>query len=147
MDQQEGMSSNKAPLFKGDDYSLWNIRMKNYLLSLVFYVWQYVENCYPAPATPPTDTIGKNICNDNSRAVNAILGGLTNPIFLKVMHCNSAKETWDKLDVIYEGDRKFKESKLQTYIAHFENLNMEEEEKIVEYLHRVDEVVNSIKEA
>jgi hypothetical protein len=121
--------------------------MKHYLLALFFYVRQYVENCYTALATPPTDIVGKNICNDKSRAVNAILGGLTNPIFLKVMHCNSAKETWDKLDVIYEGDRKFKESKLQTYIAHFENLNMKEEENIVEYLHRVDEVANSIKEA
>jgi hypothetical protein len=141
------MYSNKAPLFKGDDYSLWNIRMKNYLLSLVFDVWQYVENCYPAPATPPTDTVGKNICNEKSRAVNAILGGLTNPIFVKVLHCNLAKEIWDKLEVKYEGDRKVKESILQTYIAHFENLNMEEEENIVEYLHRVDEVVNSIKEA
>jgi hypothetical protein len=124
MDEQEGLSSNKSPLFKGDDYSLWKIRMKRYMLSLGFDVWQSVENGYTAPATPPTDTAGKKICNDNSRAVNTILGGLKNPIFVKVMHCNSAKDSWDKLEVIYEGNSKVKEAKLQTYRAQFENLKM-----------------------
>jgi len=38
MDQEEGMSSNKAPLFKGDDYALWKIRMKIYLMALGFDV-------------------------------------------------------------------------------------------------------------
>jgi hypothetical protein len=49
------------------------------------------------------------------------------------------------LEVVYEGDDKVKEAKLQTYRTQFENLKMKEEENIVEYFHRVDEVVNSIK--
>jgi hypothetical protein len=49
------------------------------------------------------------------------------------------------LEIVYEGDRKVMEAKLQTYRTQFENLKMKEEENIVEYLHRVDEVVNSIK--
>jgi hypothetical protein len=61
------------------------------------------------------------------------------------MHYKSAKEIWDKMDVIYEGDSKFKEAKLQTYRAQFENLKMKKEKNIVEYIHRVDEVVNSIR--
>jgi len=59
------------------------------------------------------------------------------------MHCKSAKEIWDKLEVAYEGNSKFKEAK-QTYRAQFENLKMKKEDNIVEYFHRVDEVVNSI---
>jgi hypothetical protein len=89
--------------------------MKRYLLALGFDVWQSVENCYTAPATPPIDTVGKNICIDNSRVVNSVIGGLKNPIFVKVMHSKSTKEIWDKLEVIYEGDSKVKEAKLQTY--------------------------------
>lgn len=145
MDQQEGMSSNKAPLFNGGGYAFWKIRMKSYLLALGFDVWQSVVNGYTAPTTPSTDTAGKKICNNNSRAFNAILGGLTNPIFVKVMHCKSAKGIWDKLEVIYEGGSKVKEAKLQIYRAQFENLKMKEEENITEYFHRVDEVVNSIR--
>jgi hypothetical protein len=147
MDQQEGMSNNKAPLFNGGGYALWKIRMKNFMLALGFDIWQSVEDGYTAPTTPPKGAAGNKICNDNSRAVNGILGGLTNSICVKVMHCESTKEIWDKLEVVYEGDNKVKETKLQTYRTQFENLKMKEEENIAEYFHRVDEVVNSIRAA
>ena len=91
MDRQEGMSSTIAPLFKWNDYALWSVMMKGYIISLGCDIWQSVEDGYTAPATTPTDTIGKKRCNDNARAFNVILGGLANIIFLKVMHCKSAK--------------------------------------------------------
>jgi hypothetical protein len=62
------------------------------MLAIGFDFWKSVKDGYIAPITPPTNTIGNNICNGNSRVVNAILGGLTNPIFLKVMHCKSTKD-------------------------------------------------------
>jgi hypothetical protein len=34
------------------------------------------------------------------------------------------------LEVVYEGDRKFREDKLQTYRTQFENIKMKEEENI-----------------
>ena len=55
-----------------------------------------------------TGVAAKKLCNDNSRVVNAILGGLANPIFVKVMHYKSTKEIWDKLKIIYEEDGKVK---------------------------------------
>jgi hypothetical protein len=91
MDQQEGMSSNRAPLFKGNDYAFWSIRMKSYLMALGCDVWLSVVNGYTAPTTAPSDVAAKKLCNDNSRVVNAILGGLANSIFVKVMHCKSTK--------------------------------------------------------
>jgi hypothetical protein len=127
MDQQEGMSSNKAPLFKGDNYAFWSIRMRSYLMELGCDVWLSVINGYDVPETAPSDTTAKKLYNDNSRVVNAILGGLTNNVFVKVMHCKSTKEIWDKLQIIYEGYSKVKQEKLQTYRGQFENLKMKEE--------------------
>jgi hypothetical protein len=101
MDQQEGMSNKKKPFFNGGGYALWKIRMKNFMLDLGFYIWQSIVDGYTAPTTPPKDAIGKKICNYNSKAVNVIIGGLTNSICVKVMHCKSTKEIWDKLEVLY----------------------------------------------
>ena len=61
------------------------------------------------------------------------------------MHCETAKEIWDKLKNIYEGDDKVKEGKFQTYRGQFENLKMKEEENIASCFLRVDETVNIIR--
>ena len=65
--------------------------------------------------------------------MNAILGGLVESVFVKVMHYEIAKEIWDKLKNFYEGDDKVKGAKLQTYRGKFENLKMKEEENIAAY--------------
>jgi hypothetical protein len=36
------------------------------------------------------------------------------------MHCISIKDIWDKLQKVYEGDEKFKATKLQTYKGQIE---------------------------
>ena len=65
-------------------------------------------------------------------------------VFTKVAHCKSAEEIWDKLRNIYEGDSKVKATKLQTYRGQFEQLKMKEDEDIVAYFLRVDEIMNEI---
>jgi hypothetical protein len=67
---------------------------------------------------------------NNSKATNALLNGLGESVFAKVTHCKSTKEIWDKLQNIYEGDSKVKETKIQTYRGQFEQLNMNEYENI-----------------
>jgi hypothetical protein len=70
---------------------------------------------------------------NNSKSTNAFLNGLGELTFTKVAHFKSAKDIWDKLQNIYEGDSKFKATKLQTYRGQFEQLNMKEDENIVAY--------------
>jgi ribosome-binding factor A len=81
---------------------------------------------------------------NNSKSKNALLNGLSDTVFTKVAHCKSAKEIWDKLRSIYEGDSKVKEAKLQSYRGQFEQLKMKKDEDIATYFLRVDETVNAI---
>jgi len=72
------------------------------------------------------------------------LNGLCESVYSKVIHYKSAKEIWDKLQNIYEGDSKVKEAKLQTYRGLFEQLKRKEDDNIVAYFLRVDETINAI---
>jgi hypothetical protein len=81
---------------------------------------------------------------NNSKSINALLNGLSDMVFTKVAHYKSAKEIWDKLQNIYEGDSKVKTTKRQTYRGKFEQLKMKEDEDIIAYFLRVDEIVNAI---
>jgi hypothetical protein len=70
---------------------------------------------------------------NNSKATNALLNGLCESVYTKVIHCKSSKEIWDKLQNIYEGDSKFKAEKLQTYRGQFKQLKIKEDDNIASY--------------
>ena len=132
MDQQEGLDTNKPPLFTGEKYAYWSVRMRCHLMSLGWNVWVATEKEHNIRNLYHIDTLELGEYDVNSKSLNAILSGLTKTMFTKVMQCTSTKQSWDKLKIIYEGASKVKESKLQTYKGQFESLKMREEENIGE---------------
>jgi hypothetical protein len=135
---------NGIPQFDGTKYVFWSIRMRAYIQAQGFQVWQSIVDGYTTPTIPPTNEKVVKLGENNSKATNSLLNGLRDTVFTKVSHCKSAKNIWDKLQNIYEGDTKVKEAKLQTYRGQFEQLKMKEDEYITAYFLRVDEIVNAI---
>jgi hypothetical protein len=99
-------------------------------------IWYSVVNGYVIRNNAPTDPNEKKLMSCNSKYRHVILGELAPTI---------VKEVWDKLNIIYKGDPKVKQVKLQRHRAEFENLKMNEKEDIATYFLRVDEVVNYIR--
>jgi len=110
----EGASINMPPLFDGENYPFWEIRMKSFLELVDKGVWDVVVN---GPFKPIKVVEGKTILkefsqwtpNENKRAYydirakNIIFFVLTLDEFYKVYVCESAKEIWDVLEVTHEG--------------------------------------------
>ena len=84
-------------------------------MSLRWKVWAATEKELNIGNQYPPNTVELGEYEGNSKALNSILNGLTDLVFTKVMQCTSAKQAWDKLKMIYEGEYKVKESKIQTY--------------------------------
>jgi hypothetical protein len=142
--ERNNLYKNGIPQFNGQKYAFWSIRMKTYIQAHGFEIWQSIVDGYTTPTVPPTNDKAVKLGQNNSKAKNALLNGLSETIFTKVAHCKSAKEIWDKLQNIYEGDSKVKATKLQTYRGQFEQLKMKEYENIAAYFLQVDEIVNAI---
>jgi hypothetical protein len=117
--------------------------VKTYIQAQGFEIWQSIVDGYAVLTIPPTNDKEVKLGQNNSKATNAILNGLSETIFTKVAHCKSTKDIWDNIRNIY-GDTKVKEAKLQTYRGMFEQLKMKEDENIAAYFLRVDEIVNEI---
>ena len=88
-------------------------------MSLGWKVWAATEKELNIGNQYPTDIVELGEYEGNAKAVNVILNGLTQSVFTKVMQCTFSKKVWDKLKIIYEGESKVKESKLQTYKGQF----------------------------
>ena len=89
--------------------------MKTYIQAQGFEIWQSVVDGYKEPAIPPANEREIKLGKSNSKATNALLNGLFDSVYTKVIHCKSTKYISDKLQNIYEGDSKVKATKLQTY--------------------------------
>lgn len=119
--------------------------METYILSLGFDVWMSIKDGYVVPNTPPIDPDAKKEYENNEEAKHVVLSGLSNNEFFKVMHYVSTKETWDKLQRLFEGDGKVKEAKMQTIRGQLESIKMKDDENIIDYLHRFNETMNTIR--
>ena len=87
--------------------------MKAYIQAQGFQVWQSIVDGYIAPAAPPTNDKAVKLGENNTKAINALLNGLSDMVFTKVAHCKFVKYIWDKLRNIYEGDSKVKQQKFK----------------------------------
>ena len=92
MDKQRKQTKTGTPLFDGLNYVSWNVRMIVFLHAQGIDVWQAVVNGYNIPTSLLIDNARRKLYEGNSKAMNAILSGLVESIFVKVMHCESAKE-------------------------------------------------------
>jgi hypothetical protein len=107
MSIHEVTSTNKAPLFNGTQFAFWKVRMRTYIMALGANVWDVVETGYVKPVVLASND-DKIEFKFNAKAMNAILSGLVEAEFVKVMHLESAKEMWYKHIRSYEGNEKVK---------------------------------------
>eukprot|EP00253_Pinus_taeda_P014759 PITA_14759 len=145
MRNYEREASIRPPIFDGTNFIYWKVRVTAYLQSLGTEVWDIIDTRYTFPSATPTDLAEKKKYETNAKAVNTLLGCLSQSEFVKVMQCKSAKEIWDKIVLSYEGDDQVKRAKVQTLIIQYENIRMHNDESVANYFHRVDEIVNCMK--
>ena len=89
MDQKMNGSS-KVPMFEGNDYAFWSIRMKNYLMSLGPDVWALVVQGYDVPEDIPSNSEEKKQYWDHAKALNTLQSSLSKKVLAKVLTCTSA---------------------------------------------------------
>eukprot|EP00253_Pinus_taeda_P007556 PITA_07556 len=138
-------ASIRPPIFDGSNFIYWKVRTTTYLQSLAAEVWDIVEGGYTFPSATPIDTTGKKQYETNAKAVNTLLGSLSQSEFVKVMQLKTAKEIWDKIILSYEGDDQVKHAKLQSLIIQYETLRMHNDESVANYFVCIDEIVNCMK--
>ena len=77
MGSHDGVFSIRPPIFNANNLLFWKIRKKTYLQSLGAEVWAIVEEGYQYPAIIPTDVAGRKKYEINAKAVNVLLGSMS----------------------------------------------------------------------
>ncbi|XP_074265931.1 uncharacterized protein LOC141588385 [Silene latifolia] len=137
-----------APMFGGENYDYWCIKMKLFLRANA--LWEIVESGIQQQKQDVVYTeaqlkkINENELKD-AKALSYILNAVTEVIFPRIMRATTAKEAWDSLQQEFQGDIKIRTIRLNTLRKDFENMKMKDDEDIKDYTSRLMEVVNQMK--
>ncbi|KAF2295815.1 hypothetical protein GH714_034123 [Hevea brasiliensis] len=139
---------NGPPMFNGENYHIWEIKMKSYLKAL--NLWDAVENGADPPPLGPNPTLNqiKNFEEASVRkpkALTCLHSSVTDVIFTRIMAYETPKEVWDKLKEEFEGSDRVKKVKLRTLKREFEMLRMKEDETVKQYASKLMELTRSLE--
>jgi len=87
----------------------------------------------------------KELKKKDYKALFLIQQSLDEANFERISKTVSSKEAWDIVSKYHEGDDKVKLIKLQSLRRKFELMQMEEEQKIAEYISKLINLVNQMK--
>ena len=102
------------PIFEGKNFEQWIVKMK--VIFRFKDVLEVVNKGIPTLAANATDVqqeTHKHLKKKDRKAMFLMHQSVNNEIFEKIMHYESAKETWDALEKLNSGDGKLKKVKLQ----------------------------------
>jgi hypothetical protein len=80
-----------------------------------------------------------------NKAMFWIQNSVDDSIFSKITGVVTSKQTWDILQIAYQGTDRVKTVKLQTLRTHFETLKMTKSEDVDKFMTRVMGIVNQIR--
>ncbi|KAL4280510.1 hypothetical protein GQ457_03G037790 [Hibiscus cannabinus] len=123
MEIETSFSQISPPIFDGENYQLWTVRMETYLEALD--LWEAVEEDYGVPPLPNNPTMAqlkthKEKKTRKAKAKATLFAAVSTTIFTKIMSLRSAKEVWDYLKEEYEGDERIRGMQVLNLIREFE---------------------------
>ena len=81
----------------------------------------------------------------NAKAKYLLTCALCKSEYDKIISCDSAKEIWDRLQVLHEGIDQVKETKISILVHQYEMFKMLEHESIDEMATRFMHIINQLK--
>ncbi|KAK2400748.1 gag-protease polyprotein [Trifolium repens] len=153
---RDGGSSNKPPLFNGEYFDFWKIRMKAHLEAQGDGIWKAVVDRPFIPmsvvngvGTPKIESSWdeddkKKVLNDK-KAINILQSALIMDEFFRISQCQTAKEIWDTLVETHEGTVEVKRSRLNTLSQEYELFRMQPGESILNMQKRFVHLTNHLK--
>ncbi|KAL8536698.1 hypothetical protein ACS0TY_012042 [Phlomoides rotata] len=158
------MMKSKVSMFSAEDYDDWKIRMQAHLSAMNDEMWSVIEDeplvimksntaneqtsetaqIIPKPKNEWTEE-DKRRNNLDNVAKNTIYHTLDKIVFSKIKQCKTAKEIWEKLEMMCEGTDQIKENKLMIAVQKFENFKMKPGETLEKFDSRFTKILNEME--
>ncbi|XP_052203198.1 uncharacterized protein LOC127808672 [Diospyros lotus] len=144
MQSETSFMAATPPVFDGENYQMWAVRMEANDL------WETVEEDYEVPPLPENPTMAqirnhKEKKQKKSKRKACLFTAVSSTIFTRIMTLKSAKAIWDFLKKEYEGNEKIKGMQMLNLIREFEMQRMKDSETVKEYFDKLLCIANKVR--
>ncbi|XP_021803719.1 uncharacterized protein LOC110747976, partial [Prunus avium] len=150
----------RAPIFNGENYEFWSIRMKTIFKS--HGLWEFVEKGVEisdskGAAGSDEKKKDKEDSSDavkisfteafmkDAKALGLIQGAVSEEIFPRIAHEETSKGAWNLLMREFHGDKQVRGVKLQSLRRDFEYTRMRDDESLSAYLAKLFDLINQMR--
>ncbi|KAI5313515.1 hypothetical protein L3X38_042691 [Prunus dulcis] len=143
----------RTPVFNGENYEFWSIRMKTILKS--HGLWDLVEHGCNDPDSKKEKEIEETkdaekstlaqLLMKDARALGLIQSAVSDQLFPRIVNEETSKGAWDILKLEFRGDKQVRNVKLQGLRREFEYTCMKDSESLSVYLARLFDILNHMK--
>lgn len=150
---------NKVPMLSNEEFDDWKIRVQAHLSALDDDMWYVIidgpikilkngststtAEAHEKPRSEWTTEERKKANLDNV-AKDILYKTLDKNTFSKIRECTTAKEIWEKLIKLCEGNAQTKENKLMVATQKFDNIKMKTGETMTQFDERFSAIVNEL---
>ncbi|CAL2255037.1 unnamed protein product [Prunus armeniaca] len=150
----------RVPIFNGENYEFWSIRMKTIFKS--HGLWEFVEKGVEisdskGSARSDEKKKDKEDSSDavkisftealmkDAKALGLIQGAVSEEIFPRIAHEETSKGAWNLLMREFHGDKQVRGVKLQSLRRDFEYTRMRDDESLSAYLAKLFDLINQMR--
>lgn len=136
--------STKPHIFDGSDFAYWCDKMQSYIMAQDYDVWQKVALPYVIPDQISTEAL-KTEFNNNCKARNILLSGISRSDFDRVSHLKTAHEIWNALRNFHQGTSNIKELRRDLFKKEYIKFEMKPGEALDDYLGRFNKILSDLR--
>ncbi|GJR25103.1 zf-CCHC domain-containing protein [Tanacetum coccineum] len=154
----EGKSMQRPPLFESDLFIDWKNRFKTYVKAKVLDLWHIILNgvfllvarnketqvLETVPFEQQDDDLKKKLAKNNE-AIMVLYNALPKKEYKRIFMCKTAKDIWQSLLIIHQGDSQVKDNKIDLLVQQYEQFTILEEESIDSGFARFNTIITSLK--
>nr|AAU10766.1 putative polyprotein [Oryza sativa Japonica Group] len=136
--------STKPLVFDGTDFSHWCSRMQSYIMAEDYDIWRKISHPYVIPEAINI-AAKKSDFEQNCKARNILLSGISRSDYDRVAHLQTAHEIWTALSNFHQGTNNIKELRRDLFKKEYIKFEMKPGEALDDYLSRFNKILSDLR--
>ncbi|KAI3678299.1 hypothetical protein L6452_37586 [Arctium lappa] len=140
----------KVPMLKPNEFEIWKIRIKQYILLTDFSMWDIVENGPSAEGNigqdgrrpPPKTDAEKKVRQLEMKALSTMLLAIPNEYQHQFHHCTNAQILWNTLEKRFAGTKSTKRNQRDILKQQYENFTSSNNESMTQTFDRFNKLID-----